>query len=182
MNSYKEYDITALFPGSMRACSMRDAGALWSHSDFDESMGMYFSMLNHRWLLDSSIYGDDRDDLFLIPACVTYKEVPEQYLVASEENLRQTHDLLIAGQCCVWESSEFDPKYIVQVYAKDTAPEETVFVGELNNNLSCVPSNNELKRVKDVLNRTDLSCYLIGKLKNSQVFLYMFQKDFVDSN
>ena len=57
MNNFKEYDITTLFPGSMRACSMRDAGALWSYSEFDESMGMYFSLLNGSWLLDSSIYG-----------------------------------------------------------------------------------------------------------------------------
>lgn len=48
MNNFKEYDITTLFPGSMRACSMRDAGALWSYSEFDESMGMYFSLLNGR--------------------------------------------------------------------------------------------------------------------------------------
>ena len=60
MNNFKEYDITPLFPGSMRACSMRDAGALWSYSEFDESMGMYFSLLNGCWLLDSSIYGDDQ--------------------------------------------------------------------------------------------------------------------------
>ena len=106
MNNFKEYDITTLFPGSMRACSMRDAGALWSYSEFDESMGMYFSLLNGCWLLDSSIYGDDRDDLFLIPACITYKDEPEQYVVVSETTLRQTLSLLNSGQSCVWDSSE----------------------------------------------------------------------------
>lgn len=182
MNNFKEYDITTLFPGSMRACSMRDAGALWSYSGFDESMGLYFSHLNNCWLLDSTIYGDDRNDLFLIPACITYKDEPEQYVVASEVTLRQTHDILIAGQNCVWESSEIDSRYITQAYAKDTAPEEKVFVGELSSNLSGVLSDDDLKGGKDVLKGTGLAFYLIGKLKSSQVFLYMFQKDFADNN
>lgn len=181
MNSFKEYDITTLFPGSMRACSMRDAGALWSYSDFVESMGMYFSVLNHRWLVDSAVYGDDREDLFLIPACITYKDDPEQYVVVSETTLRQTLSLLNSGQSCVWESSELESGYIVQAYAKDNAPEEA-FVGELSSNHSNFPSNEELQRVRDVLKSTELAYYLIGKLNNSQVFLYMFQKDFVDAN
>ena len=161
---------------------MRDCGALWSHSDYDESMGMYFSVLNHRWLLDSSIFGDDRDDLFLVPACVTSTETPVQYLVASEETLRKTHEILTAGQTCVWESSKIEPRYITQVYAKDTAPEEKVFVGELSRKLSDIPTDDDLKRSKDILKDTGLAFYLLGALNKSQVFLYMFQKDFADAN
>ena len=82
-----------------------------------------------------------------------------------------------SGQSCVWDSSELpEHRYITQVYAKDTAPEEKVFVGELSSNLSGAPSDDDLKRVKDVFKGTGLAFYLIGKLKKSQVFLYMFQK------
>lgn len=182
MNNFNEYDITALYPGSMRACSKRDAGALWSYSQFDKSMGLFFSCLNNCWILDSAIYGDDRNDLFLIPARVTDQEAPEQYVVASETTLRQTFDMLIAHQSCIWEACEFEPGYIVQFYAKDHAPEGNLCIGELSSSLASIPSDEEQQRVRDILKRTGLPYYLIGKLSNSQVFLYLFRRDAADAS
>ena len=180
MINFSGYDITALYPESMHACSMHDAGAMWSYSEFDESMGLYFSHLNNCWLLDSAIYGDDRNDLFLIPAYVAFKDMPDQYVVATETVLRQTHKILLSGQSCVWESSACSPGYIEHVHAKDDTSEETVSVGELSfGNLS----GEELQRAREVLETSELSCYLIGKMNdNHQVSLYMIRMNFADAD
>lgn len=181
MENLKEYDITALVPGSMRACTMHGGGALWAFAEYDASMGLFFSNLNQCWLLDGSAH-EQHTTLFLVPAMVVNRNEPEQYIVASEQVLRETLSLLQSGQSCIWERSKQiqKQKKIVGVRTRHIPEEGTVLAGELQSCLSgsVAPSAEDLRRAKTILEENpDLEDFLIGKWQAKRLFLYLCQRD-----
>ena len=179
MENLNEYDITALVPGSMRACTMSDRGALWAFAEYDASIGLYFSSLNQCWLLEGYAH-DPHTQLFLVPAMVVNREEPEQYVVATEPILREMVALLQSGQSCIWERSEQKPNEIVGVRTRHIPEEGTVLTGELHSCLSGAPapSKEDLRRAGQILEENpDLENYLIGKWRKKRLFLYLCRRD-----
>lgn len=176
-------NITDIYPGAIPAMYIN--GASWAYAEWDEQVGYHYSYLSNSWLIPDKYIAKENEKFYLVPATMHYKELPEQYIIASESMLRKTLELLLRFGHCIWESSKLEPQQIVHVRTQDEpSGEGTVLAGELKTCTTDDLSGNELQHALDILkNNPQMDYFLIGLFRHDRwIFLDIFRRDFLEDN
>ena len=179
----KNRDITAIYPGAMPAMYIN--GASWAYAEWDEQVGYHYSYLNNSWLIPDTHMAKENEKMYLVPATMHYKELPEQYITVSESILIKTLDLLLRFGHCIWESSKLESRQIVHARTRnEPSGEESVLAGELKTCTTNDLSGNELQHALDILkNNPQMDYFLIGQFRNDRwIFLDIFRRDYLETN
>ena len=176
-------DIAAIYPCAMPAMYIN--GASWAFAEWDEQVGYHYSYLSNSWLIPDIHMTKEPEKMYLVPASIQYKELPEQYIIVSERILRKTVELLICFGHCIWECEKLEPRQIVHVRTRDEpSGEERVLAGELKTCTTDDLSENELQHALDMMkNNPQMDYYLIGRFRNDRwIFLDIFRRDYLEIN
>ena len=176
-------DITVIYPGAMPATYI--SGGSWAYAQWDEQVGYHYSYLNNTWLIPAAAHmAKENEKLYLVPATIQYKELPEQYIIVSDSILRKTLGLLTRFGHCIWECEKREPRQIVHVRTRDEpSGEGRVLAGELKACTTDDFSENEFQHALDMLkNNPQMDYFLIGRFRNGWIFLDIFRRDYLEIN